>query len=200
MALLAVFAITLIPPFLSERLVDNAVETFTADPEQAYDDLALARDLNPLTRSARPARRLDRVGAGRPRAGDRGVPRSDQKAARGVRRPLLPRPPLREGRPRAGSIRTCGRRRAQPARTANRRGPRADRQGRAPERRAASPRFDQAADERQRHGLGAGARAQLCLGVPDVCLHGRRRELEDLGDLRIGRTSGKEREDLALAA
>ena len=49
MALIAVFAITLIPPFVSKKLVDNAVETFRADPEQAYDNLALARDLNPLT-------------------------------------------------------------------------------------------------------------------------------------------------------
>lgn len=49
MALIAVFAITLIPPFVSKKLIDNAVETFAADPQQAYDNLELAKDLNPLT-------------------------------------------------------------------------------------------------------------------------------------------------------
>jgi tetratricopeptide (TPR) repeat protein len=46
---LVVFVLLLIPPFLSERLVDRSVDTFRADTQQAYDDLALARDLNPLS-------------------------------------------------------------------------------------------------------------------------------------------------------
>lgn len=43
------FVVILVPPFLSERLVDRAIETFPEDAGRAYDDLALARDLNPLT-------------------------------------------------------------------------------------------------------------------------------------------------------
>ncbi len=46
---LAVFVVSLIPPFLSERLVDRSIDTFRSDTQQAYDDLALARDLNPLS-------------------------------------------------------------------------------------------------------------------------------------------------------
>lgn len=49
MVLLCIFAITLVPPFLSKKLIDSAVSGFSADPEQAYDNLELARDLNPLT-------------------------------------------------------------------------------------------------------------------------------------------------------
>ncbi len=49
MIAIVVFVVTLIPPFLSDRLVNHAIGVFSDDPEQAYDDLALARDLNPLT-------------------------------------------------------------------------------------------------------------------------------------------------------
>lgn len=42
------FVVSTIPPFLSERLVERAFDSFRADAQQAYDDLALARDLNPL--------------------------------------------------------------------------------------------------------------------------------------------------------
>lgn len=49
MALIAVFVIALVPPFISEKLIDNSVEGFAADPQQAYDNLELAKDLNPLS-------------------------------------------------------------------------------------------------------------------------------------------------------
>ena len=45
----AVFAVSVVPPFLSERLVERSLDTFRADTDQAYEDLELARDLNPLT-------------------------------------------------------------------------------------------------------------------------------------------------------
>ncbi|HYH62892.1 MAG TPA: O-antigen ligase family protein [Solirubrobacterales bacterium] len=45
----AVVALSVIPPFLSERLVERSLDTFRVNTEQAYDDLALARDLNPLS-------------------------------------------------------------------------------------------------------------------------------------------------------
>jgi tetratricopeptide (TPR) repeat protein len=46
---LAVFCLTLVPPFLADRLVERSFDTFRADTEQAYADLELARDLNPLS-------------------------------------------------------------------------------------------------------------------------------------------------------
>ena len=49
LAVLAVFVATLVPPFLSERLIERSFDTFRSDTKQAYDDLALARDLNPLS-------------------------------------------------------------------------------------------------------------------------------------------------------
>jgi len=45
----AVFTLTLVPPLLSELLVERSFDTFRADTEQAYEDLELARDLNPLS-------------------------------------------------------------------------------------------------------------------------------------------------------
>ena len=45
----AVFFALLIPPLLSELLVERSFETFRDDPDQAYEDLELARDLNPLS-------------------------------------------------------------------------------------------------------------------------------------------------------
>ena len=58
---------------------------------------------------------------------------------------------------------------------------------------------DQAVLERHRDGLGPGPRPELGLGVADVGLHGRRRELEQLGDLLVGGARGQQREHLALA-
>ena len=49
LVVLAVFVATLVPPFLSERLVERSFDTFRSNTRQAYDDLALARDLNPLS-------------------------------------------------------------------------------------------------------------------------------------------------------
>lgn len=49
LGVLAVFAISVVPPFLSERLTDRAFDSFRAHTEQAYDDLALAQTLNPLS-------------------------------------------------------------------------------------------------------------------------------------------------------
>lgn len=43
------FAVTVVPPFLSERLTEQATESFRVNTEGAYDDLRLARDLNPLS-------------------------------------------------------------------------------------------------------------------------------------------------------
>lgn len=45
----AVLAISVVPPFLSERYVDSAYEVWRADPSEAYDDLDRARDVNPLS-------------------------------------------------------------------------------------------------------------------------------------------------------
>jgi hypothetical protein len=44
-----VLAVSLIPPFLSERYVDAAYGGWRVDPERAWSDLERARDLNPLS-------------------------------------------------------------------------------------------------------------------------------------------------------
>jgi hypothetical protein len=44
-----VLALSVIPPFLAERYVNNAYAVWRADPEQADSDLERARDLNPLS-------------------------------------------------------------------------------------------------------------------------------------------------------
>jgi tetratricopeptide (TPR) repeat protein len=48
-AVIAVFVVTLIPPFLSESLVQRAFDTFRSDTEQAYADLDAAKKFNPLS-------------------------------------------------------------------------------------------------------------------------------------------------------
>jgi tetratricopeptide (TPR) repeat protein len=48
-AAVVVFVVLLVPPLLSELLVERSFDTFRSDTEQAYDDLELARDLNPLS-------------------------------------------------------------------------------------------------------------------------------------------------------
>jgi hypothetical protein len=45
----AVLAISAVPPFLSERYVNNAYDEWRADPGKAYDDLDRAHDTNPLS-------------------------------------------------------------------------------------------------------------------------------------------------------
>ncbi len=45
----AVFIALLVPPMLSELLVERSFDTFRVDPDQTYEDLDLARDLNPLS-------------------------------------------------------------------------------------------------------------------------------------------------------
>jgi hypothetical protein len=44
-----VLAISTVPPFLSERYVNDAYNVWRADPGRAYDDLDRARSLNPLS-------------------------------------------------------------------------------------------------------------------------------------------------------
>ena len=46
---IGVFIALLVPPMLSELLVERSFDTFRTDPDQAYEDLDLARDLNPLS-------------------------------------------------------------------------------------------------------------------------------------------------------
>lgn len=41
-------ALTLVPPYLSERYTDNAYSSWRSDPEKAFSDLDRARQLNPL--------------------------------------------------------------------------------------------------------------------------------------------------------
>jgi len=50
-AALVAFALTAIPPLLSQRYVDRAYETWREQPERAYEDLDRAATLNPLTDS-----------------------------------------------------------------------------------------------------------------------------------------------------
>jgi hypothetical protein len=45
----AVLAISAVPPFLSERFVNNAYDGWRSDPSRAYDDLDRARAWNPLS-------------------------------------------------------------------------------------------------------------------------------------------------------
>jgi hypothetical protein len=45
----AALAISAVPPFLSERYVNNAYDEWRVDPAQAYDDLDRAHDANPLS-------------------------------------------------------------------------------------------------------------------------------------------------------
>jgi hypothetical protein len=42
-------AVSTVPPFLSQRYVDDAYEAWQSDPARAYDDLDRARSLNPLS-------------------------------------------------------------------------------------------------------------------------------------------------------
>jgi hypothetical protein len=44
-----VLALSTVPPFLSERYVNDAYEVWRTDPGRAYDDLDRARSLNPLS-------------------------------------------------------------------------------------------------------------------------------------------------------
>jgi tetratricopeptide (TPR) repeat protein len=44
----ALLALTVVPPYLSERYVDKAFDGWSADVDQAYEDLDRAADLNPL--------------------------------------------------------------------------------------------------------------------------------------------------------
>jgi tetratricopeptide (TPR) repeat protein len=44
----AALALTVVPPYLSERYVDRAFETWSRDPQGAFDDLGRASALNPL--------------------------------------------------------------------------------------------------------------------------------------------------------
>ncbi|MQA75606.1 MAG: hypothetical protein GEU88_14920 [Solirubrobacterales bacterium] len=46
---LGVLAVSAVPPFLSERYVNDAYSESGTDPARAYDDLARAHDLNPLS-------------------------------------------------------------------------------------------------------------------------------------------------------
>jgi tetratricopeptide (TPR) repeat protein len=48
-ALLFAFVLSLLPPLLSERLVERSLDTFRVETERAYADLDLARTLNPLS-------------------------------------------------------------------------------------------------------------------------------------------------------
>jgi tetratricopeptide (TPR) repeat protein len=48
-AAVAVLALSTIPPFLSQRYVDDAYAVWRADRSRAYDDLDRARSLNPLS-------------------------------------------------------------------------------------------------------------------------------------------------------
>ncbi len=48
-AVVLVFVVSLVPPLLSELLVERAFNTFRAETEQAYDDLQLAATLNPAS-------------------------------------------------------------------------------------------------------------------------------------------------------
>jgi tetratricopeptide (TPR) repeat protein len=50
-ALLGALIVSVIPPYLSERLMERSFSSFRADTAQAYDDLDLARALNPLSDS-----------------------------------------------------------------------------------------------------------------------------------------------------
>jgi tetratricopeptide (TPR) repeat protein len=44
-----VLAVSTLPPFLSERYVNDAYDVWRTDPARAYDDLDRARSLNPLS-------------------------------------------------------------------------------------------------------------------------------------------------------
>lgn len=49
LALIVVFTLTLVPPFVSQSLVERSFETFRSDAGGTYRDLDLARNLNPLS-------------------------------------------------------------------------------------------------------------------------------------------------------
>lgn len=48
-AAVAILAVTCVPPWLSERFVENASRTWRDDPERAFDELDSAAQLNPLS-------------------------------------------------------------------------------------------------------------------------------------------------------
>jgi hypothetical protein len=48
-AVVVALAISAVPPFLSERYVNNAYDGWRSDPSRAYDDLDRARSWNPLS-------------------------------------------------------------------------------------------------------------------------------------------------------
>ena len=47
-----VLAVSAVPPFLSERYVNDAYDEWPSDPSRAYDDLDRAQALNPLSARA----------------------------------------------------------------------------------------------------------------------------------------------------
>ena len=84
-------------------------------------------------------------------------------------------------------------------RLATRLGPRSSRRDGTASQRRLQSRGDQLALDRQRDGLGSRPRPELRLRVAHVRLHGRGRELEHGRDLAVRRAAGEQGEDLALA-
>ncbi len=201
----AIVALSVVPPFLSDRLVERSLDTFRVGHRAGLRRPCPRKGPEPAHRPACPDGGLDRLGSRRSRARRGRVPRSDTDTPRGVRGSLLPRPDPRQGRPRAGALGARGGSRAEPPRDKDRRA-RASNQGRRTPARAAEVAtgfkpalsLDQAADQRERHGLRAGARPKLRLGVPHVGLNRCRREPEDLGDLAVRRALRQKRQDLPL--
>ena len=160
--------------------------------------------LNRLSDRAAPRRGLDRPGGGDRERALAAFREADERSDRRSGRRTTCSPSCRRApTPRAAREQIRDRARAQPARRArSRRSPTA---GLAPAgaRTAAGRAQREPISPRCRAIATACARVrapELCLGVADVGLDRRRRELEPLGDLAVGRSLGEQREDLALAS
>ena len=107
-----VLAVSTVPPFLSERYVNDAYDVWRTDPARAYDDLDRARSLNPLSVDPLLAEGAIAKANGDRRRAIQAFQGRDRQAPRGMGVVLPPRrapparrsgagPPGARGRPRA---------------------------------------------------------------------------------------------------
>ena len=217
-----VLAISAVPPYLSERYVNDAYDEWPADSSRAYDDLDRAQALNPLSARAVLAEgAIARANGDRARAIDafrraasmtpeewashynlaelyaRSSPRLARRKLAIAKRLNPYDPEVLALEERFAAERRGGRdsSRACRARSVLLPQVRTD-----PARsRCRSADVDHAVLERHGHGLGSRSRPELGLGVSHVGLHGRRREHEHLRDLIVGGPRGQEGEHFPLA-
>ena len=191
-----VLAVSVVPPFLSERYTSDAYAVWRVDASRAYSDLDRARSLNPLSVDPVLAEgAIARANGDRARAiaafQDAVAKRPEEWVSYYLLAVLHERssPGLARREAAAARDRDPSTPRSRPFRPSC---------GRAATERP-SAQVDHPALEGQGDRLCAGACAELCLRVSNVGLDGGGRELEESGDLLVRRAGGEKGQDLALA-